>query len=235
MDALANPSLQRGLSIALAAVAALGLVICVGVLWSARRSMSAQARVFRRRVGVVALFIAVSAGAAGAVLSVPVDSRLGKPATPPPGSGPVAEDEVISARRFSSAQLPALSLDAPDGWHLELDKAGRKLTASSDRARLLISTAMLREVVDVDFLLGQLADRQRTLGYDVGDTFTDRLGDLPAVGFLATSAGHSVCAWMVKRDAHLASSVICTSDGKVPARDACRPALGLLRWRIPAR
>lgn len=237
MDALANPSLQHGLSIALAVVAALGAVTSIAVLWSARRSMPAQARVFRRRVGVVALFVAVAAGAAGAVLSRPVDSQFGAlAAPPPPGAVAVADDEVVSARRFSSAKLPALSVDAPDGWHLELDKAGRKLKAiSSGGAHLLISTAVLKEVVDVDFFLGQLAERQRGLGYDVGDTISDRLGDLPAVGFVAKSAAQSVCAWMVKRDAHLASSVICTSDDKVPARDACRAVLASLRWRPPAR
>lgn len=233
MDALANPSLQRGLSIALAAVAALGLVTCVFILWSARRSLSAQARLLRRRVSVVALFIAVSAGAAGAVLSLPVDTELRAPAA---ASGPApADDEVISARRFSSAKLPALSLDAPDGWHLELDQAGHKLSAKSDGARLLISTVVLKEVVDVDFLLGQLAERQRGLGYDVSQTTPDRLGDLSAVGFLATVAGRSVSAWMVKRDAHLASSLMCFSDGKVSARDACRAPLASLRWRAPAR
>ena len=233
MDALANPSLQHGLSIALAVVAALGLVTCVLILWSARRAISAQARVLRRRVGVVALFIAVAAGAAGVVLSLPVDTELHVPAATS-GSAP-ADDEVVTAQRFSSAMLPALSLNAPEGWRLELDKAAHKLTAKSDGAKLLISTVVLKEVVDVDFLLGQLAERQRGLGYEVGETTPDRLGDLPAVGFLATVPGRTVSAWMVKRDAHLASSVMCSSDGKVSARDACRAPLGSLRWREPAR
>jgi len=51
VDALANPSLQRGLSIALAVIAGLGALTCAAILWSARRPMSAQARVLRRRVG----------------------------------------------------------------------------------------------------------------------------------------------------------------------------------------
>jgi len=233
VDALANPSLQRGLSIALAVIAGLGALTCAAILWSARRPMSAQARVLRRRVGAVALFIAVAAAAAGVVLSLPVDAGpVARPAAPGPAA--VESEEVVSARRFSSARLPALSLDAPDGWRLELDKASHKLTVSGAGARLLISTAILNEVVDADLLLGRLADGQRALGNDVGDTFTDRVGDLPAVGFLAKNAAGSVCARMVKRDTHLASSVICTSDGKTSARDACRAPLASLRWREPA-
>src|SRR5580765_1036191 len=159
--------------------------------------MSAQARVLRRRIGAVALFIAVAAGAAGVVLSMPVDTGPGaRPAAP--GPAPVESEDVVSARRFSSARLPALSLDAPDGWRLELDKAGHKLTATGAGARLLISTAILNEIVDADLLLGRLADGQRAVGHDVGETFIDRLGDLPAVGFLAKNAAGSVCAWMIK-------------------------------------
>ena len=41
--------------------------------------------------------------------------------------------------------------------------------------------------------------------------------------FLSTGPTRSVCTWMVKRDTHLATSVICTADGKATARDACRP------------
>ena len=91
----------------------------------------------------------------------------------------------------------------------------------------------MTEPVDAEALLAKLAETQRALGFDVGDTFRDRLGDLPAAGFLATSAARSVCTWMVKRDAHLASSVICTAEGKQTAREACRALLAKLRWRTP--
>ena len=80
-----------------------------------------------------------------------------------------------------------------------------------------------------------MADTQRTLGFDVGATFTERIGDLPAGAFLSTGPARSVCTWMVKRDAHLATSVICTADGKATARDACRGVLERIHWRIPAR
>ena len=110
---------------------------------------------------------------------------------------------------------------------------GRKLTATGDGARLLVSTAILTEAVDAEALLAKLAETQRALGFEVGDTFRDRLGDLPAAGFLATGPVRSVCTWMVKRDTHLASSVICTAEGKQTAREACRALLAKLRWRTP--
>ena len=49
-------------------------------------------------------------------------------------------------------------------------------TATGDGARLLVSSAILTEAVDVDALLAKLAETQRALGFEVGDTFSDRLG-----------------------------------------------------------
>ena len=239
MDALANPSLQRLLPIVLAVVAGLGLATFAGVLASARRPMPASARLFRKRLGMGGLFVAVAAGALYVVFAAPLEPEMGAPAGPAdPGSGrsdAASEDEVDSARRLSSAKLPALSLDAPEGWTLAPDKAGRKLTAAGDSARLLVSTAILTEVVDVEALLAKLAETQRTLGFEVGDVFSDKIGDRPAAGFLATGPARSVCIWIVKRDTHLASSLICTTEGKQSARDACRAPLATLRWRTPAR
>jgi len=241
VDDLANPSLLRPLPIALAVVAVVGAAMCLSVLWTSRRLMASQTRVFRIRVAVVGLFIAVAAVAAFALLAMPLESEMG--AQPPQvavgaesrGGQDGNEAEVVSARRFSSGKLPALSLDAPDGWTLEAEKAGHKLAAAGDKARLVISTAILTEAVDVEALLRQLAGTQRALGFEVGATFTDRIGDLPAVGFLATGPTRSVCTWMVKRDAHLVSSAICTADGKLTAREACRAPLAKLRWRAPGR
>jgi hypothetical protein len=236
VDALVNPSVQRMIPIVLAAIAALALVTFLGVLVTARGPLPAQARVFRRRVGAVALFVVVAAGAAFLVLRTPIESdirALPVAAPSPSGSGDAGEGEVVSETRFSSAGLPALSLDAPDGWKLEWNKASRKLSAASDGARLLVSSAILTEAVDVEVLLAKLAETQRALGFEVGDTFTDRLGDLPAAGFLATGPVRSVCTWIVKRDTHLASSVICTAEGKQTAREACRALLARLRWRTP--
>jgi hypothetical protein len=222
--------------IVLAAIAALGVATLLGVLWTSRGSLPAPARVFRRRVGAVALFVVVAAGAAFVVLRTPVESGPGaRPEAAPSPSGleDAGEGEVVSPTRFSSAGLPALSLDAPDGWKLEWNKPSRKLTATGAGARLLVSTAILTETVDAEALLAKLAETQRALGFEVGDSFSDRLGDLPAAGFLATGPTRSVCTWMVKRDTHLASSVICTAEGKQTAREACRALLARLRWRTP--
>jgi len=234
VDALANPAFQRTLQLALAVVAAAGAVMVVVAMWSARRPMSTSARVLRKRVGAVGLFVAVAAGAAYGVLSTPVETG---PGAQPIAAGPpeTPDVEVATAQRFSSPRLPALSLEAPAGWVLAFDEKARKLTAGGDTARLLVSSAVLADAVDVAALLRQMADSQRALGFDVGPLFTDRIGDLPAAGFLATGSGRSVCTWMVKRDAHLATSVICSADGKVPARDACHGVIANIRWRAPER
>ena len=124
MDALENPSVQQTISIVLAAIAASGLVIFLGVWWTARGPLPAPVRLFRRRVGAVALFVVVAAGAAFAVLRTPVESGTrAVPGTAPSGSGSddTGEAEVVSANRFSSARLPALTLDVPDGWKLDFD------------------------------------------------------------------------------------------------------------------
>jgi hypothetical protein len=244
VDALANPSLQSSLHVVLAAIAAVGAATFVGVLITARRPLAPSTRVFLRRAGAVGLFVAAAAVAALALLAMPVDSGLGaRPAevvapSEADGARPAGDDDDgVSARRSSSARLPGLSLDAPEGWTLEADKAGHKLTVSSDKAkaRLLVSTALLNEAVDVQALLRRLADTQRELGFEIGPTFSDRIGDLPAAGFLATGPTRSICTWMVRRDAHLVSSAICTADGQVTARDACRAPLSRLRWRAQGR
>ena len=236
MDFLADPTLQRRLLIGLAVIGAAGVATLLAVLWTARRPMPHQARVLRKRVGTVALFVIVAAGAAFAVLAMPVDTETATT----PGSTPLAapadgEAEVVSAARFSSAKLPALAMTAPAGWTLELDKTKRKLTATSANARLLVSTAILAEAVDVDTWIRQMADTQRALGFDVSALFHDQVGDLPATGFLATGPAQSICTWMVKRDTHVASSLICTTEGKRTAREVCRSPLATLRWRAPQR
>ena len=236
MDFLADPMLQRRLLIGLAVIGAAGVVTLLGVLWTARRPMPYQARVRRKRVGTVALSVIVAAGAAFAVLAMPVDTETATtPASTPLAAPADGEAEVVSAARFSSAKLPALAMTAPDGWTLELDKTKRKLTATSANARLLVSTAILAEAVDVDTWIRQMADTQRALGFEVSALFHDQVGDLPATGFLATGPAQSICTWMVKRDTHLASSLICTTEGKRTAREVCRSPLATLRWRAPQR
>lgn len=239
MDVLANPSVQRWLLVALAIAAAGGALLFLGVLWTARGPMPAQVRVFRRRVGAVGLFVVVAAGAALAVLSTPVETGTEAGMSARSVAAGDVEDggagaEVATDRRFSSGKLPALSLDAPEGWTLALDEKGRKLAAAGGKARLIVSSANLIEAVDVEAMLRQLAQTQRTLGFEVGDTFSDRIGDLSAAGFLAISPARSICTWMVKRDTRLATSLICTSEGKVSAREACRAAIASIRWRAPA-
>ena len=236
MDVLANPSVQRWLLVVLAVAAGGGALVFLGVLWTARRPMPAHARVFRRRAGAVGLFVVVAAGAALALLSTPVETGTAAPSVAV-GGGEAGGDvpDVATERRFSSAKLPALSLDAPAGWTLALDEKGRKLTATGEAGRLMISSALLTEAVDVEAMLRQLAQTQRALGFEIGDTFSDRVGDLPAAGFLATGPARSICTWMVKRDTRLATSLICTSEAKVSARDACRPAIAAIHWRAPPR
>ena len=97
------------------------------------------------------------------------------------------------------------------------------------------STATLSEAVDVDAWIRQMADRQQALSFEVSALFSDRLGDLPATGFLATGPAQSVCTWMVKRDTHLASSSY--RRPRASARRARRAAVPLatLRWRAPKR
>jgi len=236
VDVLTNPSLHRSLPLACAAIAVLGAATFLFVLWSARRPMSARARVWRKRLGMAGLSLAVIAGSGYAMVAPVEPDPIAPPAAAAADAG-ASDDgvEVISDRRFSSAKLPAISLEVPEGWRLALDKKGRKLSASSESARLLVSTAVLKEAVDVESLLRQMSESQRALGFDVGATFTERVGDLPAAGFLATGPTRSVCTWMVKRDAHLATSLICSADGKPTAREACRAPLAAIHWRALSR
>jgi hypothetical protein len=235
VDALASPGFQRSLQLVLALVAGAGAAMFLAALWTSRRSVPAQTRVRRRRFGAVGVFVTIAASAALAVLAMPVEPDPGARIVADAGAPAAPQEQVASPRRFSSARLPALSLDAPDGWTLALDDKGHKLTATGATARLLISTGVLSEAVDVQSLLARMADTQRTLGFDVGPIFTDRIDDVPAAGFLSTGPTRSVCTWMVKRDTHVATSIICTAEGKATARAACHPVVAQIHWRALTR
>ena len=160
MDALANPSLQRSLHTVLAVVTVVGAATFLIVLLTARRQMApAGARVsqaHRRRQPVHrhrGRCRLCAAGDAGRQRGGRGPAPVAAGAETADGRAAADDTEVVSARRFSSAKLPALSLDAPDGWTLEADKAGHKVSISSDKARLLVSTAILTEAVDVEALL----------------------------------------------------------------------------------
>ena len=99
--------------------------------WTARRTARSQTRC-RARVGVVGLFISrrgrCGLRRAGDAGRDPSPAREPSWARRRPRQGGCG----VSARRFSSARLPALSLDAPDGWTLEADE---RATSSPPAAR----------------------------------------------------------------------------------------------------
>ena len=134
---------------------------------------------------------------------------------------------------FVGQRLPALALDAPDGWTLEGAKVGRKLAISGDQARPAIRHGDpdgggrrrgAAPAARPDAARAGVRGRRHVQRPD------RRICRRP--GFLATGpCGRSAPGW---------SSAMRTScrrhlhaDGKPTAREACRPLLAKLRWRAP--
>src|SRR5262245_38617283 len=61
---------------------------------------------------------------------------------------PVPEAEVITAQRFLSRRLPALSIEAPPPWQFEHDVEMGRLTGQRPGGRMMIETTFITDATD---------------------------------------------------------------------------------------
>jgi hypothetical protein len=173
--------------------------------------------------------VAMLAVAAALVIGLVVRprSRPGAQTEPHPG----AESEVKTPIRFSSSRLPALSIDAPAGWHLTFDRNTGKLEATG-KAALVIKTALLTEAVDPAAIVKQAVDLWVSSGASIEGSFNGSFDGLNAVGTSVRFAAHSATVWVVKRGDRLVTTMVCKAEG-LGAREDCRSVIATLRWRAP--
>lgn len=144
-----------------------------------------------------------------------------------------APEEVITPTRFSSADSPSLSLDAPPGWTLAYDRAEGKLLAAGPAIALTIQTARLAGGVDKDSFVRQFAALAQASKSQVERPFEESLDGINASGLTFSNEQTSAVAWYVPRGGKLVTAIVCKAPPKTEARVACRPVLSAIRWRTP--
>ena len=156
-------------------------------------------------------------------------------------TGPRAEKDnhaVVSERVFDSKDLPAVKLEAPDGWRIEFDSANRLVAAvqgsdpiATAKTVFQINSSTLSDDTDLDRILAIASKALEDRGMTRGDSFTETIDGLPARGRVLRGDTDDSCLWFVKRGPRFVSALICRSRSPTNAREACNPVLERLRWR----
>jgi hypothetical protein len=150
-----------------------------------------------------------------------------------------ATHPIVSERAFDSNELPAVRLDAPEGWRLEFDSVKRSVLAVrrkdwvSAATTFRVMSSVISDAPDIDRMLAISSKALEDRGLTKGDSFRETIDGLSAVGRVLHNQTDEVCLWFVQRGPHLASGLICESRRPMGAREACKPVLERLRWREP--
>jgi hypothetical protein len=147
---------------------------------------------------------------------------------------PAPEPEVVTAQRFSSSGLPALSVDAPPPWQFEHDAEAGRLSGQRPGGRMMIETTFITDSHDAaGALSGVFGNLQRMGLRPAGDPFAQSFDGLQAAGRVGIAGDGSSALWVVERPGKLFTIIVCTSDADHDARTACDGVLSTLRWRPP--
>ncbi len=144
---------------------------------------------------------------------------------------------IVTDRAFDSNELPAVKLEAPEGWHLEFDSVKRSVVAVRRRdwvsaaTTFRVMSSVISDDPDVDRMLATTSKVLEDRGLTKGDSFRETIDGLSAAGRVLHNETEEVCLWFVKRGAHLASGLTCESRRPMNAREACKPVLERLKWR----
>jgi hypothetical protein len=148
-----------------------------------------------------------------------------------------ATHAVVSDRAFDSNELPAVKLDAPEGWRLQFDSVKPSIVAIQRRdwvspaTTFRVMSSVISDDPDVDRMLAITSKGLEDRGLTKGDSFRETIDGLLAAGRVLHNEKEEVCLWFVKRGPHLASALICESRRPMNAREACKPVLERLKWR----
>jgi hypothetical protein len=144
---------------------------------------------------------------------------------------------IVTERAFDSNELPAVKLEAPEGWRLEFDSVKRSIVAIrrkdwvSPATTFRVMSSVISDEPDVDRMLAMTSKGLEDRGLTKGDSFRETIDGLSAAGRILHNETEEVCLWFVKRGPHLASALMCESRRPMNAREACKPVLERLKWR----
>jgi hypothetical protein len=147
---------------------------------------------------------------------------------------PGPEPEVISAERFSSPGMPAISIVAPAPWQLAHDAPKGRVLATRAGGKLLIETSFITDAKDRAGALEGVFGGLQAMGLvPEGEPFAQWFDGLEASARIGTSGAASSAVWVVERPGRLFTIIVCTSETGHDAQTACDPVLSSLRWRAP--
>ncbi len=219
----AHTTWQLVLSLAWLVLVVVGVVRLLRPNRSGRRGFAAAAIVF----GLVGLAVTRK-------LTESSSSRLSGGAPRPEK----ATHAVVSDRDFDSKQLPAVKLEAPDGWRIEFDSAKGLVAAVSGsdpiataKTVFQVNSSTLSDDADLDRILAISSKSLVDRGMTTGDTFTETIDGLPARGRVLRGDTDETCLWFVWRGPRFVSALICRSRIPTNAREACKSVIERLRWR----
>lgn len=147
---------------------------------------------------------------------------------------PVPEPEVITAERFSSNGMPAVSVVAPPPWRFEHDAQNGRLVATRPGGKLMIETSFISDANDrAAALAGVFGGLQRMGLEPAGEPFMQWFDGLEAAARVGTAGAASSAIWVVERPGKIFTIIVCTSETGHDAQTACHPILSTLQWRRP--
>ncbi len=227
---------QRALDLALLIVMSLGFGAIVVAVRGPRRVRISDAQ--RRNLGVGG-GVVFAIGFAARLLFDDVLAPVARPVPASPASSQ-APAEVVDERTFESAALPALRVDAPEGWRVALDPDARRVTVA-DAAGTAPAVLFTRRIEEAGSAAGVRAELRRQLeasSVQVSE-FDDTIAGAPARGLAAKVTGAANASFCVdRRDAPAGARLVTVIQCRAPegrdARTACRPVLDRLRWVVPA-
>src|SRR5262245_15855663 len=96
---------------------------------------------------------------------------------------PVPEPEIVSAERFSSRELPALSMVAPPPWRFEHDQSAGRLAGLRPGGRMMIETTYITDSNDSNAALTAVFGNLQRMGLEPkGEPFAQTFDGLRALG-----------------------------------------------------
>jgi hypothetical protein len=200
-----------------------------------RRSTGQRATTVTRRrgfaIGAIVLgFIGLSITSK---LTVPPWRRL-----PGRHSPDLDAPATITNDLFDSHGLPAVHLEAPQGWRIAFDSTNQavlaiKGSAPADVAPMVfrISSARTSDEADANRMLDTASKVIEERGFAVGESFVDTVDGLRATGRVLRDATEHTCLWFVKRGTHFTSALLCTDRSSGTDCAACKRVLERLEWR----
>jgi len=143
--------------------------------------------------------------------------------------------EVVTETSFESTDLPAVKLDAPDGWRVSFDHQTRRLSLTNAEGTMLVVFARYLEAGGSAAGVRNEVKTQLESSGQKPVEFEESVDGRNALGLVSVDGGSALASWSIDRGGSLVSVLQCRTASNREARTACRPALDRLHWLVPTK